>query len=274
MIKLVTDSTAYVPKEIAAAMDLHVVPLHYALADQIFTEAECPEDNGVFEDFLLRFGNKAKTSQATASSFLSTFTELMRQGHEILCITMSSRMSGTYSSATMAAKTLSPDKIEVVDSLITACGMYMLIERAKQLIDSGMPLKEIAMQLDMEKRRIGTVFSVESLDALRRGGRLSLARSSVGTILNVRPVLLCRAGTIIADGVARGKDALVRELIARVPDGVKEISVMSLRSEDMRRRLMEGLQATHPDAKIYYWPVGPVLGIHLGLGAAGIAWFS
>lgn len=270
-ITVVTDSTAYLPRLRARALGVRVVPLSYTMGGTVLIEA-FPGENGDYIRLLKEHGAIAKTAQASMSAFMSVFNELVREGEQVICLTISSRLSGTYSSACAAAKAVSPENIAVVDSLTTVYGLTLLVERAATLAREGEELLDIARDIESYRERIGTVFSVESLDALRRGGRLGIVRQSISTILNVRPLLLCRDGVIVSDGVVQGRSGLVRELCARVPEGAKKIGVMHISTPEIALRLQQQLRETHPDAPIVQWDVGPVIGIHLGISATGVSW--
>ena len=274
MIALVTDSTCYLPRSIASKLNVKIVPLSYSIFGQIFTESYSDE-NGNFAELVKRYGDEAKTSQAPLSAFMSMFNELVRDGFEVLTIVMSSRLSGTYSSALAAAKAVSPDKIMVVDSLTTAYNQYLLVEKAAELIKRGdMDLLSIAHEVEAMRESVGTVFSVGSLDALRRGGRLSIVRQSVGTVLNVRPILLLKDGALVADGVARGRLGLIREMISRIPREVKRICVSHINNPEIFSAIKEQIIEIYSGVEVEEWPVGPVIGIHIGISAIGIGWLK
>ncbi|HOV68912.1 MAG TPA: DegV family protein, partial [Clostridia bacterium] len=231
-----------------------------------------PEENGPYNEIIEKYGATAKTSQAPMSAYLTVFNELIRAGYDILCIAMSSRLSGTYSSALAAARAVSHKRIKVVDSLTTVYGQYLLTEKAVELIRQGKRLLEVAQELELMRNKIGLVFSVDNIDALRRGGRLSIVRQSVSTILNVRPILLCKDGVIVADGNAKGKSALIRELLARIPKNAVKIGIMNMNTQDIADELYNRLKALHPKCLVEHWNLGPVIGIHLGPVAIGLGW--
>ncbi len=108
------------------------------------------------------------------------FQELVGQGFEVLCIVISSRLSGTFSSACAAAREVAPEHIHVLDSLSTAGGMYLLVEHARRLAECGLSLSQVAAVLESRRQGIHTAFSVDDMEALRRSGRIGLVRRSFG----------------------------------------------------------------------------------------------
>ncbi len=273
MIAIVTDSTAYLTKQEATDLGIRIVPMSYTVAGQMYNESYS-DQNGDFESLIFKNAGRCTTSQAPRSAFMSVFDELIRQNYEVFCIVISSRLSGTYSSASLAAKEVSKDKIVVVDSLSTAGGLSILAKKAKELALKGLSLQEITNVIEKTRDKIGISFSVDNMDALRRSGRLGIVRQSVGTILNIRPILLCKDGAIISYGIARGKTEQIRELVSTIPHNAKEIIVHYLGKRINAEELVSGIKNKFPSIHIRQIELGPVLGIHLGLGIIGISWMS
>lgn len=271
MIALVTDSTAYMTKAEAEAMGIKIVPMSYTVANQLYIESY-GDHNGDFEALIARHPSKCTTSQASLSEFMSIFEELIRQNYEVICPVISSRLSGTYSCASLAAKSVSPDKIIVVDSHTTAGGLSLFMKKAVEFVRSGYSLKEVAEKLEAMRSHIGIAFSVNNLDALRRSGRLTLMRQSVSTILNLRPILLCEDGALVAQGIARGKHELIQQLANRVPKNATRIIIQALDDHAAVGPLTAEIRRILPNAELKITTVGPVICINIGLGAIGVSW--
>lgn len=271
MIALVTDSTAYLTKNEAEQWNVKVVPMSYTVDGNIYHETYW-DKNGDYEN-LLRFGiAEAKTSQSTVSAFMSAFDELVRQGKEVLCLTISSRLSGTYSSAVVAAQEVGKGQVTVFDSQLTAGGLYMLVKKAQQLIKNGCTLDDTINALYKIRDDISIVFSVSDLTQLRKSGRLGIIRQSVSTILNNKPLFFCMEGAVVSDGVARGQTAQIQQLMARIPRKVNEIIIHYTRQEEKATQIIhEKLKKAHPNALLMKRILGPVLTIHLGSATIGMA---
>lgn len=272
MIAIVTDSTAYITREDARALGVVVVPMTYSIGGhQLYTESYIGE-NGMFESLLKKNPPGQRTSQATMSAFMSTFEELRSAGHQVLCLTISSRLSGTYSNAAIAARELGGTDISVVDSRTTAGGLFLMARAARRMIDEGMTLDQVTQRLKVLRDKVKVIFSVEDMGPLRRSGRLGVVRLSVSTILNIKPILKCADGSVVSCGIARGRHEQLRALERAVPEAAREMVVEHLCAEKEAGELMERVKLR--GVPVLMRPVGPVLGIHLGLGCVGIAWIE
>ena len=269
MIVIVTDSSACLTREEAEALGISVVPMTYSCGAQAMTEGYVDE-NGAFDRLIERAPEQLHTSQASMAAFVRAFQDIVDEGNEALCLTMSSRMSGTYSNAVFAAREVAPDRIRVVDSLSTAGGMYQLCVKARELINVGMPLERVAAELEAMRERVRLVFTVEDIEPLRRSGRISGLKMSVSTILNIRPILGCTDGALSSCGIARGRNDQRRQLIQKVPKGVDRVLVQSYKADEQARVLAHALHLGGAQTQLR--PLGPVLAIHLGAGVVGLCW--
>ena len=271
MIVLVTDSSALLTREEAREWGVRVVPLSYAVAGRPFLETYSGE-NGDFLTLLSK-GQPAHTSQPAPGVYLSVFDEITRQGGEVLCLTISSRLSGAYGSAMAAARELSDRNITVFDSRTAGGGLFLMVQQAAMMVKEGLSVSEIVEKLYELRDKIFIAFSVSDLTPLHQGGRVGRIRQSINTILNNRPLFLCRDGAIVSDGIARGKTAQQDYLFYRVPSGARQIIVHHAGKEsNTALELAARLRAAHPKAKVSVRLLGPVLTIHLGLSALCVVW--
>lgn len=270
MIAIVTDSTVCMTRREAKRLAVHIVPQTYHILGQVYTEG-FEDENGKFEELLRLYGSTAKTAHANIGSFLSTYETLLEKGFEILVITMSSRLSGAYSAAVMAAREAG-GRVRVVDSLTTAGGLLLLIRAAREYERTGKTLDETAAFALEQRDRICTVFSVESMDSLRRSGRIGFVRQSVTTILNIRPVLMCRDGMVVAEGIERGQNALISRMASMIPENAKQALLMDAGNRKKLALLREEIEKKRPGLALGASKIGPVLSIHLGPGVFGVAW--
>ena len=272
MIKIITDSTAYFKKSDAADFGVKIVPMRYNVGGQTYFES-FSDKNGNFEE-LIQSDSNFTTSQPNPASFLSAFEEELALDNEVLCITISSRLSGTYSCAYMAAKQTESDKICVFDSQLTAGGLYLLITKAKELIDSNMPLGEITKKLVEIRNRISVSFSVDDRAPLRNSGRIGFVRIGVGTILNIKPILLCEDGVVAFDSVARGKNEIVKKLADKIPENAQDVVINYTLNNHIASDLYNVIKEKYPNLNIRLSKIGPVLAIHLGLQAVGVSFIT
>ena len=154
MIAIVTDSTAYLTHDEAVELGVVVVPMTYSLDGAMSLSEGCIENDDAAEKQVAEHMETVHTSQATLAGFVNTFTMLKRAGYEILCLTISSRLSGTYANAVLAAKELGGQHIEVVDSLTTCAGLFLLVREARMRIRAGDRLSSVAKYINKLKNRV------------------------------------------------------------------------------------------------------------------------
>lgn len=269
MITIVTDSSSYLKKSEARELGVRMVPMNYMVNGHNYCES-FSDRNGDFES-LLRGKGKYTTSHPNLAAFLSSFEEELAKNNEVLCITISSRLSGTYSTAYMAAKQTESKNIAVFDSMLTAGGLYLLIGEAKKLIDSGLGLSALMQKLPAIRDRITIAFSVEDMTPLRNSGRLGFVRMSVGTILNIRPILLCKDGAIVSDNIARGNAELIKRLVQKISINAQEVVISYIGDNRTATNLYNVIKNIHAHLTVKLQKIGPVLGIHLGLKGIAVS---
>ena len=272
MIRIVTDSSSYLKKNEAAELGIKVVPLKYSVGSQEYLES-FGDQNGDFES-ILKGNSKFLTSQPSMAAFLSCFEEELSQGNDILCITISSRLSGTFSTAYIAAKQTAGNNIVVFDSQLTAGGLYLLIKEAKKLIVSGKELSEIIKRLPEIRDRITIAFSVGDMVPLRNSGRMGFVRMGVGTFLNIKPILLCKDGAIVSDSTVHGNAEMIKILVSKITANVKEIVVNYIGNSRIATNLYNVIHENYAEVPIKLQKMGPVLGIHLGLQVVAVSFIT
>lgn len=272
MIAIVTDSTACMTKKDAEELGVFYVPINYSIDGVAYKEDfvdQCPELRAKV------IGNEnLRTSQATTLSFMHTFVELRKKGYQILCITLSSRLSGTYNNAMACANELDKENICVVDSLSVSGGIWLLAKKAREFIDEGFSLKEVAEKINGYTKKVRLVFSVDDMGPIRKSGRLGSVKQSVSTILNVKPILSCEDGRIICKKMVRGTREKINELANFVPSNTKEMMVLDFKSEKEREDLALHIQKKCGNTVLLYRRSCISLGIHTGEGAVGVAWLE
>ena len=272
MIAIVTDSTAYLTHDEAVALGVVVVPMSYSFSDnQSFNEG-CIEEDTRAELEVAEHIDTVHTSQASLNGFINTFKILKNAGYEILCLTISSRLSGTYANAVLAAKEVGKQRIEVVDSLTTCSGLYLLIREARMRIRNGMKLSAVAKEITKLRERVRICFSVDDMAPLRRSGRLGSVRMSVSTVLNIKPILEIRDGVVVSAGLARGKLEQANKLCNFCKDAKGLLIIDNFLGAEAAEKLP--IKLAREDREIERRRTGPVLGAHLGRGCVGVAYIA
>ena len=237
-------------------------------------------DHKSFYEKLIESDVLPTTSQATPFEFEKKFREVEKAGESAVVITISSKLSGTYQSAMIAAEDF--ENIYVVDGDTATVGGGILVEYALQLADQGLEAKEIVEKLEEAKERVIIVALVDTLEYLKKGGRISSTAAFAGTVLNIKPVISLVHGTINMLGKARGSkqgnNLLVQEIERAggadfskpVLLGYTGISDALLQKyiEDSKRIWEGNLD------EIRYTTIGSAIGTHVGPGAIAVAFFK
>lgn len=274
--RIIIDSTSDLTPEIKERV--HIVPLTVHFGDEEFIDG-VTIDHKRFYEKLIETDLHPSTSQAAPAAFEEEYEKAKLSGESAVVITLSSKFSGTYQSAVIAAADY--ENIYVVDSTSVTIGASILVELALKLADQGLEAAKIAEQLEKEKGRIVLVALVDTLEYLKRGGRISKMTAAVGTVLNIKPVLSVTDGEIHMLGKARGSrmgnNLLVQEIQkAGGVDFSKPVllgysglsnALLLKYIEDSRQIWEEGL------SKVRYTTVGSVIGTHAGPGAIAVAFF-
>ncbi len=267
MIAIVTDSSVgYSTAEISSRGILSVVPLNYQLGRNLYEEY-ASDRNGNFMPVMAQ-ESPCKTAQPALNNFIRTFTSLVERGCDVICIVLSSALSGTYSSACFAADQVGGN-ICVVDSETIGPGMHLLVDEAVNMVKCGLSFKDVVKHLESIKKKIGIVFTVESLDRLIAGGRLNNQKAQA--ILNLRPVFVLK-GKILFRRNARGVRERLEELVSLVPEKARRLIVARCGEGTDVSEFTRLLHGKYPAVNIHQRVLGPVLSIHVGEGAFGVAY--
>ena len=275
--RIIVDSTADLMPEYKERV--HIVPLTVHFGDEEYIDG-VTIDHKTFYEKLIESDVLPSTSQATPDAFMQEFEKAKEAGEAVVVITISSKLSGTYQSAMIAATEY--DNVFVVDSGTAAMGSGILTELALKLVDEGLDAKSIAARLEEEKQKIVIVALVDTLEYLKKGGRVSKTVAFAGTVLNIKPVLSVIDGEINMLGKARGSkmgnNLLVQEIEKAggvdfskpVLLGYTGISdALLLKYIEDSRHIWDG----NLD-KVRYTTIGSVIGTHAGPGAVAVAFFK
>ena len=275
--RIIVDSTADLLQPFKSRVN--IVPLTVRFGNEEYIDG-VTIDHKVFYEKLIESDVLPTTSQATPDAFAKEFEKAKAAGESAVVLTISSKLSGTYQSAVIAAQDY--DNIYIVDSGTGAIGAGILTELALKLLDEGLDAKAIADKLEEEKKKIVIVALVDTLEYLKKGGRVSKTVAFAGSILNIKPVLSVIDGEISMLGKARGSkmgnNLLVEEIDKAggvdfskpVLLGFTGISdTLLLKYIDDSRHIWNGNLA-----EVRYTTVGSVIGTHAGPGAIAVAFFK
>ena len=276
MIKIVTDSTAYLPEEMIRQHDITVVPLYVHFGTEAFREG-VELSNEEFYQRLKEAPELPTTSQPSAGEFHSVFAPLVEAGHEVITLTISSKISGTWNSA-MAAKEMLPDApISVVDSLSTSVGLHLMVDAAVEAAAAGAMRQEIVDQIEEIKQKMQIFFVVDTLEYLAKGGRIGNGKAFLGTLLKVKPILVLQEGAIEPLEQVRSKRKATARMLELVEEHVRsngdtaKLAITNALVPDEAEALSQELMGRMGCAAPLMGDLGPVIGTHTGPGCLGIA---
>lgn len=279
-IRFIIDSAADIIPSEAKELGLIHLPLKVMFGDEEYSDAVDLTHKEFYEK-LIENTDFPKTSQVNPDTFASAYQEVVDAGDTAVVITLSGKLSGTYQSAVIAAEDFE-DKIFVVDSETVSIGERILIQRGLALRDEGFSASEIAEKLNQEKQQIRLLALLDTLEYLKKGGRISAAVAFAGNILSIKPVIAVENGEVSLLGKARGSkkgNNLLRELISNC-GGINFDKPYSLAysglSDHLLRKYIEDsteLWATHT-GELPINSVGCTIGSHAGPGAIAVAFFE
>ncbi len=277
--KILVDSTGDMPLEWMKKLDADVIPLHILWEERGITEDDSRnyEDLKKFWDDLVKEDDLPKTSQPTPGEFKNRFERYFEEGYaNIFVLTLSSQMSGTYNSAILASKAYG-DKIQVLDSKYASSVNALIVYRIRELLDTGMSLKEVweKVKSERESGRFGAFFYISNFDFLRKGGRVSGFASFVGTMLNLRVSLFINDdGIMIPFGKSRGTKKAQKFVIKKAQEYIEpgskiRLAMVHVREEEEVLKLLKMLENDYEVVESVITPMGKVISSHVGPGTAG-----
>ena len=274
-VRVVCDSTADLDAAFRQAHRVEVVPLQVIIGDQSFRDGIDITPAELYQR-MRRDGVTPRTSQPAPVEFEDVFRAATDAGDSVICTTISGELSGTYSSAAQAAGVLAGRPIEVIDTRSVNVGHYALVLEAVRAAEAGGDLAAVSAAVRALVDRVRLVFTVETLEYLRRGGRIGGARALLGSVLDVKPILEMEHGAIEPVGRVRTyrraidtcADMAVR---AAAEWGGAQLFVGQGDAAAAAEQMVRRLRAALPDAAITTIDVGPVIGAHAGPGAVGLA---
>jgi len=273
VVRIVTDSTADLTPEQQRAAGITVVPLNVHFGDQVFRDHVDLTTDEFFRR-LKASSQLPRTSQPSVGAFEAAYRKLLEGGDEIVSVHLSSKVSGTFNSALMAAQSVGDGKIDVVDSLSTSMALGFMALEAANLARAGRDRQTVAECLRGLVAKARVICVVDTLTYLERGGRIGKARALLGSLLNVKPILQLKDGEVVPLGRARGRPQALNRLVELLErDGkVSRLAIMHGAARADAEQLRERVASTYPGVDIQLTEIGAVLGTHTGPGVIGFTY--
>ena len=277
-IRIIVDSTADLRPQVRSRVD--VVPLTIRFGDEEYIDG-ITIDSRTFSEKLIESDVLPTTSQASPFAFEEVFRAAVEAGHQVVCITVSSKLSGTHQSACIASEEF-PGQVFVVDSHTIALGSAILTEYALGLADQGMDAETIAWKVMQKREKVRLLAMLDTLEYLKKGGRISAAVALAGGLLNIKPVVCIENGEIRMLGKARGSrqanNLLVQEIgKAGGVDFRKPVLLgyTGLSDALLHKYIQDSASLWEGNLEeLPYEVVGSVVGTHAGPGAVAVAFFA
>ena len=276
-VAIVTDSTAYLPDDLLAARDIHTVSLSVLFPDGTSSLETDLSDRAAYWRRLADLEQLPTTSQPSAGAFTEVYEPLLAAGADIVSVHLSGAISGTAASAEIAAEMLRgrhPERTIVVCDSRTACGgLGLAALAASAAATSGEPAHSVAARTEVACEALSTWFAVDTLEYLRRGGRVGAAQAWLGSALKIKPILTISGEITPIERVRTSRRAFERllEFARELRDrGQTAWIVQHIQADAEAARLVEaaaGIIGTDP---VFVSELGPVIGTHVGPGLLGI----
>ncbi|AME09374.1 MULTISPECIES: DegV family protein [Gemella] len=271
-VKIVIDSTSDLTFDEIDKYDVEVVPLTMTIDGVDYNYKTIANDEYIVK---MRTANEFSTSQPALGSFLKVFEKWTKEGYKLLVLTISSALSGTYNTALSAGAEFKD--IYVVDTKTTTRGMVYLLEEAIKELSENIPLEKVVVKLREKAKNILTFVTIDSLDNLVKGGRLSKSAALIGGLLNIKVLTQLRETELVAVDKVRGKKKLVHALIKKIIDekgerSIKRISLPNALADEyvelIKKEVKDELDYVVKDEDIM--TTTPAISTHTGEKAVGI----
>ena len=271
MIHVIVDSTSGVTEEpLAKHKNLHLIPLTLAINGEYVPETEATISQVI--EYSEATKKSIPTSQPSTGDFLELFNKIPAEDAIIiLCITTA--VSGTYNGAVLAAKQSKRDQIAVINTRTTAIGILQMAQDALEFIDAGVSFDDLVKKLLDISERMRTTFTVDSLEYLRRGGRIGKAAGIIGSILKIKPcIYLNKNNEVDVLDKVRTRKKAVASLLNYLHNNspCKRIGIVHIENIEGAKELQRQVQSEYPDIEVTVTGGTPVLACYLGPGLVGI----
>jgi DegV family protein with EDD domain len=274
-VAVVTDSTAYLPDELVVGYGIHVVPLYVVLAGHSGREG-CDIAPAEIARALEVRGQSVSTSRPTPGDFVAAYRRALDEGADhLVSIHLSSELSGTWDAARLAASQVGEHIVTVVDSHSAAMGLGFAVLAAARSAAAGADAATVARAARETAEATRTFFVVDTLEHLRRGGRIGAAAAVLGSALAVKPVLHVQDGRVVplekVRTTARALHRLVQRAVEAAGQGPVSIAVHHLATAERADRVAAEIRDRLPQLReLHVSELGAAIGAHVGPGAVGI----
>ena len=273
VVKIVTDSAADLPTQLAQQLGVTVVPVYLRFGDEVYRDGVDIEGDEFYQK-LVESPVHPSTSQPTPEDFASVYRELLKETDEIVSVHIPQKVSGTYNSALQGRELAATrSRIEVIDSFSLSMGLGLIVIAAARLAQAGASLPGVMEEIKQAIPQIHLLGVFDTLKYLLLGGRISRAKAIVGSVLNVKPLITMRDGELVPAGLARTRAKGIERLFDLVKNAlnIQEVAIVHSTIPDEASSLKERIGSIFSGEHIHLARLGPALGVHGGPGTLILA---
>ena len=273
-VRVITDSTADLPPEMAAELRIEVVPLNVHFGTDTFRDGiDLSADE--FYERLVASPRPPTTSQPSVGAFLEVYQKALEGADGIVSVHISAKVSGTWNSAVQAREQLSDSsKVTVVDTGQASMGLGWVAVAAARAAQAGASMDEVASLARSAAEQVRVLFLVDTLEYLQKGGRIGKAQAMFGSVLAIKPILTIQEGEVHPLERVRTRGKGVARLVQLVQEAapLQSMAVLYTTTEDEARALAERLGPCVPSGQVIVGRLGTVVGTYAGPGLLGVGW--
>jgi DegV family protein with EDD domain len=276
-MRIFADSASDLPKDFFEKEQVALFPLRVHIGEEEYEDIRTIHSKKVFD--AIRTGIQPKTSQASPEEMLSAFEQLARDGEEGFYIAFSSELSGTYNTAVMVAEQVREDypdlKLTILDSRAASLGYGLLVKEAVKLRNAGHPLGEIIERTRKMAEHMESLFTVEDLDYMAKGGRISKGSAFVGGLLNIKPLLHVEEGRLVPIEKLRGRKKVVKRMMELMAERGEKLNAQTIAishgdDEEFASYVKKEIEEQFQPKNVEIHMIGSVIAAHTGPGTLAL----
>jgi len=278
-VVIIADSVSDIPNGLSNSLGIEIVPLVVNFSHGSYKDGIELDSKGFFK-MLSETSKLPTTSQVNPGDFIEAFKEHLEAGNDIICVTLSSKLSGTYSAAVTAKEFLeAEDRIIVIDSKSVSLGYGLMVIEAAQMLQKNASKKELVEKINSRIDHIENIFIFDTLTYLHKGGRLSAGEAVIGGLLNIKPIITIEDGELKSIDKVRGRKKTIQWVVNKMKASGIDFSRTSvaLYHADDYDYMMEFKSKIDEELNVKEWilgEVGAVVGTHSGPGCVAISYVS
>lgn len=276
-MRLFADSASDLPKEFFEKENVELFPLRVHIGDEEFEDIRTIHSSKVYE--AIQNGIHPKTSQVSPDEVLNSFEKLAKDGEEGFYIAFSSELSGTYGTAMMAAEQVREEypelKLTILDTKAASLGYGLLVKEAAKLRSQGYPLPEIIERVKFMADHMESLFTVEDLDYMAKGGRISKGSAFVGGLLNIKPLLHVEDGKLVPIEKLRGRKKVIKRIIELMEERGEQLDKQTIaishgNDEEFANMMKDAIEERFHPRSVEIYMIGSVIAAHTGPGTLAV----